>query len=291
MRDARARARDDVARPDARAERERSSVREPHRLVLVVERQDAHDRPEHLLLLEPRVRIAADEHRRLVEPAGQLDVRSPRARQRLARRVRAPARRDPRRGRAAAPDQRAEVGVGDRRRGRCAARAPARRARRRSARGARGRRRSARCRRTPGRSSRTSPRPRLPPPASRSASRSTSIGSLPPSSRITGRRSSAAAAAICRPVSAEPVKTTFAIPGACTSAAPVSPAPCTTRDEARRRAGLARNPRDPLAGERRQLGRLEHDGVASRNGARDLLSGIENGKFHGEMTATTPSGS
>src|SRR5919108_154968 len=64
-------------------------------------------------------------------------------------------------------------------------------------------------------------RPRL-------ASARTSIGSLPPSSSVTGRRSSAQAMPTRRPTAVEPVNTTFATPGARTSASPTSsPVPCT----------------------------------------------------------------
>ncbi len=64
---------------------------------------------------------------------------------------------------------------------------------------------------------------------STSASAKTSIGSLPPSSSVTGQSRSPAAAATWRPTSAEPVKKTLAMPRARTSAAPSSPSPWTTR--------------------------------------------------------------
>src|SRR5207244_216871 len=57
---------------------------------------------------------------------------------------------------------------------------------------------------------------------SRAASRRTSIGPLPPSSRGTRRSSCAHAPPIRRPTSVDPVKKTFAIPGSRTSATPTS---------------------------------------------------------------------
>src|SRR5438067_9951115 len=60
-----------------------------------------------------------------------------------------------------------------------------------------------------------------------SASLSTSIASLPPSSSKTGVRVSAQAAMILRPVGAEPVNATLSTP-ARHNAAPVSPNPVTT---------------------------------------------------------------
>src|SRR3954447_8408711 len=60
-----------------------------------------------------------------------------------------------------------------------------------------------------------------------SASASTSIASLPPSSRSTGVSVSAHAAMILRPVGAEPVNASLSTP-ALHSAAPVSPKPVTT---------------------------------------------------------------
>src|SRR3954447_23721537 len=60
-----------------------------------------------------------------------------------------------------------------------------------------------------------------------SASASTSIASLPPSSSSTGVSVSAQAAMILRPVGAEPVNAILSTP-ARQSAAPVSPKPVTT---------------------------------------------------------------
>src|SRR5919108_457179 len=72
-------------------------------------------------------------------------------------------------------------------------------------------------------------RPRL-------ASARTSIGSLPPSSSVTGRRSSAQAMPTRRPTAVEPVNTTFATPGARTSASPRSSRTRAASTPSRRRA-------------------------------------------------------
>ena len=95
----------------------------------------------------------------------------------------------------------------------------------------------------------------------RSASASTIIGDLPPSSSTAGTRRSAAACATCLPVAALPVKK---IMSAASRSAPrprrrVPPPPGT-----RRRAGPAARAqlRDAQRRQRRVLRRLEHDRVA-----------------------------
>ena len=81
------------------------------------------------------------------------------------------------------------------------------------------------------------------------------------------------------------------MPGACTSAAPVSPAPCTTltRPGGAPASAKTRATHSPESG-------VSSDGFSTTalpaaTAAAAWLSGIENGKFHGVMTATTPSGS
>jgi len=58
--------------------------------------------------------------------------------------------------------------------------------------------------------------------AARSASGKTTCGDLPPSSRVTGFRFSAAACATARPVAVDPVNATLSTPGWPASAAPPS---------------------------------------------------------------------
>ena len=239
MRDAERACRDDVARPDARAEPERRVVREPHRLVLVVERLDGHDRPEDLLVLD-----AARPDRRPRAPSARRTSRaSPMSRAaRAGQRLGAALERlrdeilDLRRAAARRSAGRDRCRVA--RRGRSAARAPARRARRRTrvqiARDVDPLDADAHL-------AAVRERPQSAPSTarSRSASSRTSIGSLPPSSSVTGRSSSPAAAAIWRPVSTEPVKKTFAMPGRLRRA----PRPSRRRPARRRRGPAARRPR------------------------------------------------
>ena len=65
-----------VARPDGRAERERRVVRHADRLAHVVERRDRDDGAEDLLTAGPGRRRLASQHGRLVEPAGEPDLRA-----------------------------------------------------------------------------------------------------------------------------------------------------------------------------------------------------------------------
>ena len=94
---------------------------------------------------------------------------------------------------------------------------------------------------------------------SRSASRSTIIGSLPPSSSSTGVSRRLARSITRRPVSGEPV--TQIMSTWSTSAAPVSPAPMHDLQHVRRQDALHRLDGAPHA-ERRQLRRLDDDRVA-----------------------------
>ena len=96
---------------------------------------------------------------------------------------------------------------------------------------------------------------------SRSASRSTIIGSLPPSSSSTGVSRRLARSITRRPVSGEPV--TQIMSTWSTSAAPVSPAPITHLQHVRRQDALHRLDGAPHA-ERRQLRRLDDDRVAGQ---------------------------
>src|ERR671934_381096 len=120
----------------------------------------------------------------------------------------------------------------------------------------------------------------------RSASASTSIGSLPPSSSVTGRSSSAHAIAIRRPTSVEPVKKTFASPGARTSAPPTSPpAPCTvwTSPAGAPASTNARSTHAPESG-------VSSEGFTTTafpaaTAATVWVNGIASGKFQGESTA------
>ena len=55
--------------------------------------------------------------------------------------------------------------------------------------------------------------------------------------------------------------------------------------------GLQRDPLELQGGERRELGGLEHHGVAAARAGASFHEAIVSGKFHGVISATTPSGS
>ena len=89
----------------------------------------------------------------------------------------------------------------------------------------------------------------------------------------------------------EPVKISFATPGALTSAPPVSPAPCATRT----------SPSGAPASTNTRATHSPESGVSSDGFSTTAfpaataiavcVSGMLNGKFHGEMIPSTPSGS
>ena len=104
---------------------------------------------------------------------------------------------------------------------------------------------------------------------STSASRSTIIGSLPPSSSDAGISRSAAATATLRPVRVEPVKwimSTFS-----TSAAPVRAGAGRDQEDIRRRAALEHRVGEHQVGQRGDLARLQHHRVA-RHQRRDAVA-------------------
>ena len=85
------------------------------------------------------------------------------------------------------------------------------------------------------------------------------------------------------------MKTIFPTPGALTSAAPTSPAPCTVRTSGAPASANTRATHSPDSG-------VSSDGFSTTAfpaaialAACDM--GMENGKFHGETIPTTPSGS
>ena len=88
------------------------------------------------------------------------------------------------------------------------------------------------------------------------------LGDLPPSSSVTRLSARPALAPISLPTSVEPVNAILSTPGWSTSAAPVSPSPVRTLTHARRDPGLEHQLAEPQRGQRRLLGRLEHDRAA-----------------------------
>ncbi len=127
---------------------------------------------------------------------------------------------------------------------------------------------------------------------SRSASAKTRNGLFPPSSNETGVRFAAAARAISRAVSTEPVKEIRARPGCATSAAPASsPIPWTTfRTPGGRPASRAISPRsDAVSGDHSAGLRTAVQPAASAGPTFQVSS--MSGAFQGEMSAATPDGS
>ena len=128
--------------------------------------------------------------------------------------------------------------------------------------------------------------------ASRSASGSTTVGDLPPSSRLTGTIRRAAAAITADPPATEPVNVTCATCGWSTTAAPVvSPRPTTTL-QAPRGSPAASNASATTSVD----SGATSDGLtttvlpAASDGATPRTI-CDSGEFHGVMCATTPSGS
>ena len=102
------------------------------------------------------------------------------------------------------------------------------------------------------------------------ASSKTMLAALPPSSRVTFLSVPATDVAIAWPTSVEPVNATLSTPGVPTSARPVSPGAGDDVDHAGRQVGLLADLGEQQRGQRRGLGRLEHDGVAAGQRRRDL---------------------
>ncbi len=123
---------------------------------------------------------------------------------------------------------------------------------------------------SPGRRCRRPRTARSPRPGSRSASAKTTFALLPPSSSVTGLICAAQPAITCRPTSVEPVKTILATSGESTNRCPTTlPLPGSTWKTSGGHAGLERELGEPDRGQRGQLGRLEHDGVAGGERGRE----------------------
>ena len=107
---------------------------------------------------------------------------------------------------------------------------------------------------------------------SRSASGSTITGAFPPSSQVTRIRFSPASFATTRPVSVPPVRSSLRTPpvGA-ERRARFGAETGDDVDDAVRNPGVARDAREHERGQRRELGRLDDDGVAGGERRRELL--------------------
>jgi len=128
--------------------------------------------------------------------------------------------------------------------------------------------------------------------AARSASGKTTCGDLPPSSRVTGFRFSAAACATARPVAVDPVNATLSTPGCPASAAPTSRDwPVTTLTTP------GGNPASAISSAKPSVdagacsdGLITTVQPAARAGASFHVMS-SSGEFHGVIAATTPTGS
>ena len=106
--------------------------------------------------------------------------------------------------------------------------------------------------------------------ASRSASANTTIGDLPPSSSDTGVRFGPRPRATSRAGRDDPVNAMRSTSGWPTSAAPASsPIPCRTLNDAVGQPGVVGDVGEQRRGQRRPLGRLQHDGVPRGQRRRD----------------------
>ena len=118
------------------------------------------------------------------------------------------------------------------------------------------------------------------------------LGDLPPSSSVSFFIVSAAVFMMRLPTSVEPVKLILSIPGCLTIASPaMEPLPGKNVEHARRQPRLERQLADADRGERRQLRRLDDDGVPAASAGAAFQPTMIIGKFHGMIAPTTPSGS
>ena len=126
---------------------------------------------------------------------------------------------------------------------------------------------------------------------SRSASAKITFADLPPSSSVTRLIVCAAPAAIARPTSVEPVNATFATSGCSTSRCPaVRPGPATTLTTPSGSTSAAScSKRSAVSGV--SSAGLSTTVLPAASAGAIFQAAIVSGKFHGVMSATTPSGS
>ena len=109
---------------------------------------------------------------------------------------------------------------------------------------------------------------------SRSLSAKTMLALLPPSSRVIRLTWSAAPRMIRCPTAVEPVKQTLRTAGWVTNRSPTTePLPGDDGEDALGEPGLEGELAEPHRGQRGQLGGLEHDGVAGRQGRGEAPAG------------------
>ena len=128
--------------------------------------------------------------------------------------------------------------------------------------------------------------------ALRSASAKTTCGDLPPSSRVTLLRFSAAACATARPVAVDPVNATLSTPLCAASAAPVSrdrPVTTFTTPGGKPAGSISSANPSVEAGECSEGLITIVQPAASAGASFHVMS--SSGEFHGVIAATTPTGS
>ncbi len=127
---------------------------------------------------------------------------------------------------------------------------------------------------------------------SRSASANTTFADLPPSSSVTRLMVPAAASAIPRPTSVEPVNATFATSGCSTSRCPHTlPGPATTF-----RTPSGRPATSAIFSSSSAVSGVSSAGLSTivlpaASAGATFQEAIVSGKFHGTIRPTTPSGS
>ncbi len=105
---------------------------------------------------------------------------------------------------------------------------------------------------------------------SSAASSKTMFAALPPSSSVSFLPVPASSRWIALPTSVEPVNAILSTPGCLTSAAPVRPSPVTMLTTPGGSSAWRSTSHEEQRGQRRRLGRLEHDRVPARERRRDL---------------------
>ena len=125
-----------------------------------------------------------------------------------------------------------------------------------------------------------------------SASANTTFADLPPSSSVTRLIVSAAPAAIRRPTSVEPVNATFATSGCSTSRAPaVEPGPTSTFTTPSGIPASTAIRSNSIAVSGVSSAGLSTTVLPAASAGASFHDAIVSGKFHGVISATTPSGS
>ncbi len=126
--------------------------------------------------------------------------------------------------------------------------------------------------------------------AAGSASANTTAGALPPSSRCSRFVVGAAADITARPAREEPVMDTIATPGCSTRAAPTSAPPVTTLSTPGGRPASTAISASRRVDEGVSGAGLSTTVLPAASAGPSFQIAITNGKFHGAIPATTPTG-